>query len=94
MDVGNFVVVPIVCGSFVWGLCFLTCFQFSNHLDKEESWLLHLNYFVDICVPCTFLKVQWVSQESEIVTFPSHVHLYEEDVCWQSRQHHSFMNIY
>ena len=56
-----FVVVPIGCGSFVFGLCFLICFQLSNHLDKEESWLLHFNYIVDICVPCPFLKVQWVS---------------------------------
>ena len=70
-----FVVVPIGCGSFVLGLCFLICFQFSNHLQKEESWLLHLNYIVDICVPCPFLKVQWVRQESVIVTFPCHVHL-------------------
>ena len=37
--------------------------------------LLHFNYIVDICVPCPFLEVQWVSQESVIVTFPSHVHL-------------------
>ena len=72
-----FVVVPIGCGSSVWGLCFLICFKFSNHLDKEESWLLHFNYkiIVDICVPCPFLKVQWVSQESVFVTFSSHVHL-------------------
>ena len=54
----------------------------------EESWLLHLNYIVDICVPCLFLKVQWVSQESVIVTIPSHVHLSKEDVFG-----HSFMNI-
>ena len=70
-----FVVVPIGCGSFVMGLCFLICFLLSNTLDKEESWLLHFNYIVDICVPCPFHKVQWVSQESVIVTFPSHVHL-------------------
>ena len=69
------VVVPIGCQSFVSGLCFLICFQFSNHLDKEESWLLHFNFIVDIYVPCPFLKVQWVSQESVIVTFPSNVHL-------------------
>ena len=74
MDVGNFVVVPIGCRSFVSGL-FLICFKFSNHLDKEESWLLHFNYIVYICVPCPFLKVQWISQVSVIVTFPSHVHL-------------------
>ena len=49
--------------------------------------------FTLICVPCPFFKVQWVSQESVIVTFPSHVHLEKEDVCWQFRQHHSFMNI-
>ena len=76
-----FVVVPIECGSFVLGLCFLICFKFSNHLDKEESWLLHFNYIVDICVRCSFLKVQWVSQESVIVTFTSHVHLQKEDIC-------------
>ena len=70
-----FVVVPIGCESFVSRLCFLICFLFSNHLDKEESWLLHFYYIVDICVPCPFLKVQCVSQESVIVTFPSHVHL-------------------
>ena len=70
-----FVVVPFDCGSFVSGICFLICFQFSNHLDKEESWLLHFNYIVYICVPCPFFKVQWVSQESVNVTFPSHVHL-------------------
>ena len=69
-----FVVVPIICGSFVSGICFLICFWFSNHLDKEESWLLHFKYVVDICVPCPFLKVQWVSQEYVIVTFPSHVY--------------------
>ena len=68
-----FVVVPIGCGSFVSGLWFLICFWFSNHLDKDESWLLHFNYIVDICVPCPFLKVQWVSRESVIVTFPSHI---------------------
>ena len=60
---------------FYIGPCILICFLFSNHLDKEESWLLHFNYIVDICVPCLFLKVQWVSQESVIVTIPSHVHL-------------------
>ena len=66
------VVVPIGCGSFVSGLCFL----FSTHLDKEESWLLHFNCIVYISVsPCPFFKLQWVSQESVIVTFPSHVHL-------------------
>ena len=70
-----FVVVPVGCGSFVSPLCILICFLFSNHLDKEESWLLHFNYIVDICVPCLFLKVQWVSQESVIVTVSSHVHL-------------------
>ena len=70
-----FGVVPIGCGSFVLGLCFLICFSFSNHLDKEESWLLHFNYIVDICILCPFLKVQWGSQESVIVTFPSHGHL-------------------
>ena len=59
----------------VSGLCFLICFLFSNHLDKEESWLLHFNYIVYICVPCPFLKVQWVNQMSVIVTFPSRVHL-------------------
>ena len=75
MDVGNFVVVPIGCGSFVLGLCFLICFQFSNHHDKEESWLHHFNYIVAICVFCPFLKAQWVSQESVIVTIPGHVHL-------------------
>ena len=69
-----FVVIPFGCGSFVSSLCFLICFKFSNHLDKEESWLIHFNYIVDICVPCPFLKVQWVSQESLIVTLPSHVH--------------------
>ena len=53
---------------YIWPL-------FCNHLDKEESWLLHFNYIVDICVPCPFLKVQWVSQVSLIMTFPSHVHL-------------------
>ena len=52
MDVGNFVVVPNGCGSFVSGLCFLICFLFSNHLDKEESWLLHFNYIVGICFLC------------------------------------------
>ena len=41
----------------------------------EESWLLHFNYIVDICVPCPFFKVQWVSQESVIVVFPKHAHL-------------------
>ena len=66
MDVGNFVVVPIGYGSCESGLCFLICFQFSNHLDKEESWLLHFIYIV---------KVLWVSQESVIVTFPSRDHL-------------------
>ena len=71
----TFVVVPIGCGSFVSGLCFLIRLEVSNNLDKEESWLLHFNYNVDICVPCPFLKVQGVSQESVIVTFPSHVHL-------------------
>ena len=50
MDVEKFVVVPIGCGSFLSGLCFLICFYFSNHLDKEESWLLHFNYTVDIFV--------------------------------------------
>ena len=70
-----FVVVPIGCGSFVLSLCILICFYFSNHLDKEESWLLHFNYSVDICVLCHFPKVQRVSQESVIVSFPSHVHL-------------------
>ena len=55
--------------------------------------MLQLNYIVDICVPSPFLMVQWVSQESVIVTFPSHVHVKKEDVCWQSRQYHSFMNI-
>ena len=70
-----FVVVPIGCGSFVLGLCILICFLFSNHLDNEESWLLYFNYIVDVCVLCLFLKVQWVSQESVIVTIPSHVHL-------------------
>ena len=76
MDVGNlFVFVPIGCVSFVLGLCFLICFKFSNHLDNEESLLLLLNYLVFICVPCPFSKVQWVSQESVIVTFPSNVHL-------------------
>ena len=70
-----FVVVPIGCWSFVSGLCILICFWFSNYLDKEESWLLHFNYIVDICVLCLFLKVQWVSQVSVIVTVPSHVHL-------------------
>ena len=44
-------------------------------IDKEESGLLHFNYIVDICDPCPFLKVQWVSQASVNVTFPSHVHL-------------------
>ena len=88
-----FVVVPCVYGSFVLGLCFLICFYFINHLDKEESWLPQFNYIVHICVPCPFLKVQWVSQESVIVTFPSHVHFKKEDIYWQSRQHHSFMNI-
>ena len=44
-------------------------------LVQQSSWLLHFNYIVDICVLCPFLKVQWVSQESVIVTFPSHVHL-------------------
>ena len=63
-----FVVVPIGCGSFVSGLCFQICFLFSNHLDKEESWLLHFNYIVEICVPLPFLKVQWVSQKYVIVT--------------------------
>ena len=75
MDVGNFVVVPIGFESFVWGLCFLICFWVSNYLGKEESWLLHFNYIVHICVPCPFFNVQWVSQESRIVTFPSHVQL-------------------
>ena len=70
-----FVVVPIGCENFVSGLCFLICFLFSNHLDKEGSWLLRFNYIVDICVRCPFLKVQRVSQESVVVTFPSHVHL-------------------
>ena len=28
-----------------------------------------------ICVPCPFLKVQWISQESVIVAVPGHVHL-------------------
>ena len=54
-----FVVVPFGCGTFVLGICFLICFKFSNHHDKEESWLL-----------CPFLKVQWVHQESVIVTIP------------------------
>ena len=75
MDVGNFVAVPIGCESFVSGLCILICFLFSNHLDKKTSWLLQFSYIVDICVPCLFLKVQWVSQESMIVTVPSQVHL-------------------
>ena len=75
VGVGNFVVVLIGYGSCVSGLCFLICFQFSNHLDKEESWLLHFIYIVNICVPHPFLKVQWVSQESVIVTFPSRDHL-------------------
>ena len=52
---------------------------FSNlFLVQQSFWqggLLHFNYIVDICVPCPFLKVQWVSQESVIVTFPSHDHL-------------------
>ena len=70
-----FVVFRIGCGSFVLDLCIRICFLFSNHLDKEESWYFHFNYIVDICVPCLFLKVQWVSLESVIVTVPSHVHL-------------------
>ena len=85
MDVGNFVVVPIGCWSFVLGSCFLICFLFSNHLYKEESWLLHFNCIVDICVPCPFHKVLWVSQESVIVIFPNHVQLLKKDVCWESR---------
>ena len=68
-------VVPIGCGSFILGRCFLICFLFRNHIDKEESWLLHFIYIVDICVPCPFLKVQWVCQQVVIVSFPSHVHL-------------------
>ena len=75
MGVGNFVFVPIGCGSFVSGLCFLICFLLSNHLDKEESWLLHFNYIAYICAQFSFLKVQWISQESVIVTFSCHVHL-------------------
>ena len=37
--------------------------------------MLQFNYIVDICVPCLFQKVQWVSQQSVIVTIPSLVHL-------------------
>ena len=68
-----FIDVPIGCGSFVSSLCLLKCFWFSNHLDKEESWLNYTDYIVDICVPCPFLKVQWVSRDSVSVIFPSHV---------------------
>ena len=74
MGVGNFV---CCCFYLSWEFNIGPLFSnlFSNHLDKEESWSLHFNYIVDICVPCPFLKVQRVSQESVIVTFPSHVHL-------------------
>ena len=47
----------------------------GNTIIKVIIWLFHYNNIVDICVPCPFLKVQWVNQESVIVTFPSHVHL-------------------
>ena len=83
MDVGNFV---CCCSYWLWEFCirplFSTVFLVQQSFDKEESWLLHFNYIVYICVPCPFLKVQWESQESVIVTFPSHVHLKKEDVSW------------
>ena len=76
MDVGNFV---CCCSYWLCEFCirplFSNLFLVQYHLDEEESWLLHFNYIVDICVPCPFLKVQWVGQESVIVTFPTHVHL-------------------
>ena len=74
MDVGNFV---CCCSYWLWEFCIGPLYSnlISNHLDKEEIWLLHFNYMVDICVPCPFLKVQYVSQESVIVAVPSHVHL-------------------
>ena len=73
MDVGNFV---CCCSFWLWEFCTGPLFSnlFLVHIDKEESWLLHFNYIVYICVPCPFFKVQWVSQESVIVTFPGHVH--------------------
>ena len=89
MDVGNFV----CCGSYwLWEFCigplFSNLFLVQDHHDKMRggcSTLITVLYSVDICVPCPFLKVQWASQESVIVAFPSHVHLEKEDVCWQSR---------
>ena len=74
MDVGNFV---CCCSYWLWEFRIRPLYSslVLVHLDKEESCLLHFNYIVDICVPCLFIKVQWVSQESVIVTVPSHVHL-------------------
>ena len=77
MDVGNFfVVVPFGCGVlYLAFVLFVSSSAIPLKRKRAGCWLLHFNYIVDICVPCPFLKVQWVIQESVIVTFPSHVHL-------------------
>ena len=64
----------LVVGVLYWAFVF-NLFLVQQSFEKVESWLLHFNYIVYISVPCPFLKVQWASQESVIVTFPSHVHL-------------------
>ena len=50
-----FVVVPIGFGSFVSAL-YSNLFLVQQLSWKEESWLLHFNYIVDICVPGPFPK--------------------------------------
>ena len=70
-----FDVAPNCCVIFVLNLCFLTCFYFRNHQGEEETGCFTSIYVVAICVLCPFFKVQWVNQQSVIVTFPSHIHL-------------------
>ena len=48
-------------------------------------WLLYFHYVVAVCILFLFLKVPWVGLQIVIMTFPGHIHLLKEDVCWQSR---------
>ena len=65
----------LVVGVLYSAFIFLFVSSSAIILTRKRDGCCTLEYIVDICVPCPFLKVKWVSQESVIVTFPSQVHL-------------------
>ena len=78
-----FIVALSVCGSFVFGPCFLMQYLTSFlvlQLSRwgRESWLLYFNCHFDamwLFVFCVSLTVLWVGLQCVIGAFPGHTHL-------------------